>query len=148
MWFESKFDKAGMRSMIVMLLCLNARIGEVANLCLQAKTFALIDDHLCQRSKRELFGELVEDAVLAFRGRRVDGQFDALDGIAQVDIAARLLAFAINTKRVADSGLDAEAVEGCAVDLIIVKTGCQARILPGLPGLNAIDNTLIQVGGA
>src|SRR5205823_783019 len=67
--------------------------------------------------------------------------------ISHIDVSTNLLALAINGEWVLYGSLDTETVESRAVDLVVVETGCQACILHRLVGLNAIDNSLIQVGG-
>src|SRR4051794_23351204 len=106
MWLQSKFDKPGVNGIVVVLLCLNARIREVLNLHLQPEAFTLISDHFRQFNEWELLGELVENAVLTLCWRRYNRQFDAPDRIPQIDVPTYLLAFAVNAERIASSSLD------------------------------------------
>src|SRR5947209_7295649 len=66
MRLESKFDEPGVSGVVIVLLCFNAGIRQVLDLCLQPETLALPDDHFCQFNERELLGELVKNAVLTF----------------------------------------------------------------------------------
>ncbi len=58
----------------------------------------------------ELLGELVVDAAFALLGGIQAGELDAADGVANIQEAASLAAFAIDSERLADGCLHAEAV--------------------------------------
>ena len=77
-----------------------------------------------------------------------DGELDALERVADVEEAAGLAALAVDGQRVADDGLDAEAVEHRAEHLVVVEAGEEALVPLGLLGLDAVDDALVQVGGA
>ena len=77
-----------------------------------------------------------------------DGQFDAGEGVADVEEAAGLGAGAVDGQRVADHRLQAEAVEHGAEDLVVVEAGDQALVAGGLVGLDPVDDALVEVGRA
>ena len=105
-------------------------------------------DELGELGDRELLGELVEDAELAEVGRVGDRELDALERVADVEEAAGLAALAVDGQRVADHGLDAEAVEDGAEVLVVVEPGDQPLVGGGLVGLDAVDDALVEVGRA
>jgi len=83
-----------MRRVVIVLLGLNARIGKVLDLRLQAELFALPDHHISQFEQGELLGDLIKDPILTGLSWRKYSQFNASDGIAHIDIAAYLLPLA------------------------------------------------------
>jgi len=56
--------------------------------------------------------------------------------------------FAVDGERVPDSGLDAEAIERSAEDLVVVEAIDEEVVAAGFVGEHAIDDTLVEVGGA
>ena len=86
-------------------------------------------DQVGELEDRELLGELVEDPALARLGRVETGQLDAAHGVADVDVAARLPALAVDRQRVLDRRLHAEAVEHGAEHLVVVEAVDQ-RVRP------------------
>ena len=121
---------------------------DVVDLDLDAELAGRVADLLGQVGDVEDLGELVEDAVLA-GGRRVLGrQRDALERVDDVQEAARLAALAVHRERVADHGLHGEAVERRAEQLVVVEAGDQALVEARLRRLDAVDDALVEIGGA
>src|SRR5262249_33162417 len=102
-------------------------------------------DPLGQLADGELLGELVEDAVLAGRGRVRDGELDAAHGVADVEAAARLPSTAADREGMADRGLDVEPVQGGPEDAVVVEAVDQPGVAGDLRGEGAVDDALIQV---
>ncbi|MBA3642032.1 MAG: hypothetical protein H0W53_22805, partial [Acidobacteria bacterium] len=111
-----------------MLLLLDPRVWEALHTDLVAQLSPAALHQRSQLSDGELLGELVEDAHLAGLCRIVDGQLDALQGIADVQKPARLATLAVDSQRMADDRLNAEPVERSPEDLVIVKAGAQPLI--------------------
>lgn len=92
---------------------------------------------------------MVNDLDAITLGRRVlEREFDAANHVADVDESAGLAAGAVDGKRVADTGLDEEAVEHRAVVAVVVESVDKALVLEGLLGVGAPDDALVQVGDA
>src|SRR6185437_1877195 len=86
---EAELQQPVMGRAIVMLVALAARIADGADRHVEAKLPPEFEH-------RKYFGELVEDAQLAWRGRRGDDQRETLQRIAQIEIAAPLMPLAID----------------------------------------------------
>src|SRR5215207_1120031 len=103
-------------------------------------------DDLRELDDRELLGELVEHTELARLRRMQDGELDTLEGVDDVQVTACLTSLAVQGEGLADHGLQAEAVEGGAEDLVVVEPRQQALIELGLVGLDAVHDALVEVG--
>ena len=81
------------------------------------------------------------------RLRRVrERELDAAHRVLDVDEGAGLAAGAVNGQRIADRRLDQEAVQHRAVVAVIVEAVDQLDVTPGLLGMGAPDDALVQVG--
>src|SRR5579885_3139768 len=137
-----------MFGVVVMLLGFYTRIGQVIDLHVQAQFFARGFHQLGQFEHGELFRELVVHLAFAARGRIVACNLDAADGIAKVQKSARLAPFAVNGQGLSDGSLHAEAVEHRSEDVVVVEAVDERFILFDFLGHGAVNNTLVQVGGA
>src|SRR5438445_12658649 len=99
-----------MLGVVVMLLALHPRVGQMQQAGLQAVGRAGLDDLLGQRLDRELLGELIEDAILAFGGRVLEGEPRAGHRVPDAEEAARLPALAVARSWQPECGLAATAV--------------------------------------
>src|SRR5438067_4268507 len=72
----------------------------------------------------------------------------ALERVADVEEAARLAALPVDSDRVADHRLYAEAVQSGAEDLVVVEARGEPRVELGLVRLDAVDDALVEVRGA
>ena len=79
-------------------------------------------------------------------GRVGERELDAADRVLDVDEGAGLAAGAVHGQRVADRGLDQEAVEHRAVVAVVVEAVDQLDVAAGLLGVGAPDDALVQVG--
>ena len=145
---QSQVDQLGVLRVVVVGFRFHARIGQVMDLRLQSQLRAGRLHHLRQLQHRELLGELVEDAELARIGRIHAGDFDAANGVANVEEAARLSALAVDGDRMSGRRFNAEAIQRGAEDLVVVEAVDQRFIQRGVVGRRAVDDALIQVGGA
>ncbi len=81
--------------------------------------------------------------------RRIQArEFNAADGIAQIEKAASLPAFAVDCERMSDRRLRAETVQHRAEDLVVVEAVYESFIERHLIGHGAVDDALVQVGRA
>src|SRR5690606_4368463 len=92
---------------------------------------------------------LVEDLdpIAALR-RVVEGDFDAADGILNMDESACLPARAVDRQRIADGSLDEEAVQHRAIVAVIVEAVDELVVYPRLFRMGAPDDALMQVRNA
>src|SRR5215213_6426809 len=145
---QAEVEQLGVDRVVVVLFLLDPRVLVVLDLDAVAEVLAGLLDQPGQLEDRELLGELVEDAELARLGRVQRRQFDAGEGVANVEEAAGLAAGSVDGQRVADYGLDAEAVEHGAEQLVVVEAGDEALVAGGLLRLDAVDDALVEVGRA
>src|SRR3954452_22229599 len=145
---EAEVEQLGVDRVVVVLFLLDPRVLVVLNLDAVAEVLAGLLDELRQSEHGELLGELVEDAELTVAGRVQRRQFDAGEGVADVEEAAGLMAGAVDGQRVADHRLDAEAGEDGAEEIVVVEAGDEAVVAGGLLGLDAVDDALVEVGRA
>src|SRR3954454_5483048 len=111
-----------------MVFSLDARVLERLDLGGDPELLGGVDEEVGEMNYRELLKELVEDAHLTGFGGVEAGELDAAHGVANVEVPARLAALAVDRQRVPDRGLDAEAVERGAEDVVVVKPVDQARV--------------------
>ena len=145
---QSQGKQGLMLGEVEMLLLFNARIGKVRDCRFEAMLLARVGHPFGELLDRELFGELVEDPVLADVGRVLKRDPDACHGIANIEEPAGLATFAVDRKRQADGSLGAEAVQYRAPYGVVVKTGCEDRVVADFAGARAVDHPLVEVGGA
>ena len=79
-------------------------------------------------------------------GRIVERELDAAHGVLDVDEGPRLAAGPVHGQRIADRRLHQEAVQHRAVVAVVVEAVDQPLVEPGLLGLRAPDDALVQVG--
>ena len=95
-----------------------------------------------------MLGELIEYAKLA-RFRRIENhQFDAAQGVADIEQAADLVAQAVERQRGSEDGLRDEPVEHRPEDGVVVEAGVQPLREGGLVGFQAVDHSLVQIRDA
>jgi len=145
---ESEVDEFLVFGVVVVCFLLDARVLEMFNLGIDAVGRRGMLDQLGELKHIKLFGELVEHAELAAIGRIAQCQLDTGQCIADVEESAGLAALAVDGHRHATHRLNNEAVEGCAEDGIVVEAGHEPWIEIGGLGLDAVDDALVEVGGA
>ena len=145
---EAELEELRVLGVVVVLLGFLARVRDALDDDLAAEVRGGVADALGELEDGELLGELVVDPQLAGIGRVGDRQRDALDRVADVEVAARLAALAVDGQRVADDGLHAEAVERGPEDLVVVEARREARVERRLVGLDAVHDALVEVGRA
>src|ERR1044072_4565638 len=145
---QAEVEQLGVDRVVVVLFLLHARVVAVLDLYRVAEVVGGERDQVREVDHRELLGELVEDAELARLGGVVRRQLDALQGVADVEEAARLPPRSVDGQRGGDHGLQAEAVEHGAEDLVVVEAGNQALVAGGLVGLDPVDDALVEIGRA
>ena len=143
---KPEVEQLGVLGVVVVLFHFLARVRPVLDGDVPAEVLAGLLHPLGQLEHAELLGELVVDAQLAGVGRVGGGQRDALDRVADVEVAACLAALAVDRQRIADDGLDAEPVEGGPEDLVVVEAGRKPGVERRLVGLEAVDDALVEVG--
>src|SRR6185312_4762313 len=148
MRFEAELPQPVMGRAIVMLLLLAARIVEHADRDVETKPRADAAHALGQFQDGENLRELVKHAQPARRGRRVDRQAQALQRVAQIEIAAPLMPLAIHGQRNAARGLRREAVDHGPEQVVVMEMRKQGFVVPRLVAAMAIDWPLHQIGGA
>src|SRR5262249_24382501 len=141
-------DQLGVLRVVIVLLGFDARIGNVIDLDVQPEFSASRFNHLSQMKDGEALGELVVDSAFALGGGIVASDLDAADGVANAQEAASLAASAIDSQRLADGRLHAEAIEHGAEDVVVVEAIDKRIVLRSLVGHGAIDDALIEIGGA
>ena len=72
----------------------------------------------------------------------------AFDGVADVDDAAGLPAFAVDRQRLAEHRLHDETVQDRPEDRVVVETGGEAVVDGRLWGLLPVHDPLVQIGCA
>src|SRR3954451_16223853 len=145
---QPEVEQRCVRGVVVVLFSLDPRVLERLDLGGDPELLGGVDDEVGELADRELLGELVEDAHLTRFGGVEAGELDAAHGVADVEVPARLAALAVDGQRMADRGLHAETVERGAQDVVVVKAVDQARVALRLIGDGAVDDALVQVGGA
>src|SRR5579862_2055622 len=111
MRLQTEIEKLRMFRVVIMLLRLNARIGEVFHRDCHAQLFRGGLHHLRDFQYRKLFRKLVVYAAFTPSRGVQTGDFDAAYGITDVQESARLAALPINSERMSDNRLNAEAVQ-------------------------------------
>ena len=119
------FDKALVCGVVIVFLGFLAGIFEVIDLDIVPQTLSNALHFFGQLIGGEGFHDLVEDAQLPFLGRGALGHMDALKGVVDVEIAAGLAAFAVDSEWVAHHGLNDEPIENGSENLVIVEKSSQ-----------------------
>src|SRR5262249_4589950 len=145
MRLEAEVEQAGVYRVIVVLLTFHPRGREVLHLHGEAQLAAGGTDLVSEVRHRELFRELVEDAILPGLRGGGDGEFDAADGCPDVEEPTGLPAFSVDGEWHADGRLHAEAVERGAENLVIVEAIDEAGMAGDLVGHRTVDDTLVEV---
>ena len=92
-------------------------------------------------------GHLIEDVHPLTSLRWIlDGEPHATGGVLNMDEGARLAAGAVHGERIADGRLHQEPVQDGAVVAVVVETVDQPLVAPGLIGLGAPDDALMEIG--
>ena len=146
--FETEILELGVLGVVVVLLHFGARVRHGDDFRAQANLLTGFGDHFGEFVDGELFGELVVHLHFTVRRRVVASDLDAADGVSDVQETARLATLTVDSHRVSDGGLDAEAVERGTEDGVVVEAVDQIRVHVGLIGGDTVDDTLVQVGGA
>src|SRR5579863_3198680 len=146
MRLQSEFDKFGVFGIVVVLFSFHAGIRDVIDVYHQTQFLAFRLDHARQVQHRKLLGELVENAEFTFGSGIEAGNLDAAHGVANIEEAASLSAFAINGKRGADGGLDAKAIQNRAEDFVIVEAINEGFVHGYFVGHGAVNHTLVEIG--
>jgi hypothetical protein len=143
---QTEIDQGRVGGVVIVPLLLLPRVGDRTNGHVQSQLAACLDNPFGELDHAEGLGELVHDPQLA-AARRVGGsQLDALQRVVEIEVAAGLAAAAIDGQRDTGHGLDEEAIDDRAEDVVVVKVGQQAPVGAGLGGAEAIDRALHQVG--
>src|SRR6202521_1485287 len=145
---QAKVDELRVLGVVIVLLGFNTRIRNVIDLDRHAKFLCGGFHHAGQIQNRELFGELVVNAALAFGCGVVAGNLDTSDRVANVKETARLSALAVNGERLSDGGLNTKAIQHSTEDVVIVEAIDQRLIERGFVGHRSVNDALIEVGGA
>ena len=118
---QPEVDQLGVLRVVVVLFLLDARIRQVVDRDFETEVGRGALNEAGELEDRELLGELVVDPALARIGRVQAGQLDAADGIADVDVAARLAALPVHRQRMLHGRFDAEPVQDRAEHLVVVE---------------------------
>ena len=148
MGLQSEVDEFRMFCIVIVLLCLNARIGNVIDLHRHAKFVCGRFHYPGQVENGELFGELVVNPALAFGGRVMTGNLDTSHGVPNVEEAACLPALAVDSERLADGCLHAETVQDGAEHVVVVESIDQRLIQRGFVRHRSVNHALIEVCGS
>src|ERR1044072_1057958 len=145
---QAEVEQLGVDRVVIVLFLLHTRVVAVLDLDRVTEVLASPLDQLGQLEHRELLGELIEDAELTGLGGSCGSQLDAVEGVADIEEAARLAPRSIHRQRMADHRLQAKAVEHGAEHLVVIKAGNQALVAGGLVGLGPVDDALVEIGRA
>ena len=148
MRLQAEVNELRMLGVVIVLLGLNAGIGDVIDLHRHAKFLCGRFHHPGQIHNGELFGELVINAALAFASGVMTGNLDTPHRVPNIQKAARLPALAIDREWLADGRLHAETIKDRAEHVVIVETIDQRFIECGFVRHRSIDHALIEVRGA
>ncbi len=142
-------SSSGVPGVVVVLLHLDPRVGGVLDGHGPAEVLAGLP---CTRSASS---RTLNCSVNWLKTRSSPGsagvsrrEGDAGDGVADVEVAARLAALPVDGQRVADRGLDAEPVERGPEDLVVVEARGETRVERRFVGLDAVHHALVEVGRA
>src|SRR5579864_7225464 len=111
MRLQAKFCQLGVLGVVVVFLRFHSRVRQVVYDDIESESRACSVNQFGEFADRKLFRELVEYAKLSACGGIHACEFDATNGIANVEESARLSAFPVDRERMLDGGLHAEAVE-------------------------------------
>src|SRR5579875_2750127 len=142
---QAQVEQALVHHVVVVLGQLDPRVVDVLDRhVLGARRLDRLGDLLDRHPLRDL----VEHAELTAVGRVLARELDAAHGVPDVDHAAGLAARAVHGERVPDDRLDDEAVQHRAEHRVVVEPGRQPLVPGRLRGLLAVDDALVEVGGA
>src|ERR1700730_1537504 len=111
-----------MFSVIVMLFGLNAWIRDVVNFHFGPKIFPGFLYFQGDFQNRELLGELVVYTTFSPGCRMKAGEFNAADGIPNIQKSSSLAALSIHGQRLADGRLYAKTIQNGAKHLVVIQT--------------------------
>src|SRR5579875_436132 len=101
-----------------------------------------------QLTYRKLLRKLIEHTVLAWSWRITYSELDATHCIPDIQKTSGLTALAVNGQGMLDYRLHAETVQYRSPNSVIIETRCLPFIERGLVGLDTVDDSLVQIGGA
>ena len=148
MGFQTEFEQARMVGIVVVILGLDARIGQVLDFDVQAERAAHALDAIGQFIDRECLRELVKNPQLARIDRVLDREANAIQRVLEVEIAAGLTTRSIHSQRVPRDSLHDEAVEGCSKHFVVGEGREERLIVVVLIGLEPVDRPLHEIGDA
>src|SRR5467141_4412602 len=133
---------------VVVLLRLHARVGEVVDLHSDAEFSCGGLYQMRQFQDGKLFRELIVDPALASGCRVVTSDLDATHRVPNVEETACLSALPVNGERLADGRLYAETIKDGAENVVIIEPIDQRLIEPSFVRHRSVNDALIQVRGA
>src|SRR6202050_4295894 len=131
----------------VMLFGLDSRVRDVIDFHVYSKIFTPFPYLLCDVEYRELLGELVTDLTFFFGRRIKTGEFNAPNGIPDIQKSACLAALSVDRQRLADGRLHAETIQNRAKDFVVIQTIDQSFVHGYFVRHRAVDDALIKVRG-
>ncbi len=108
---QPQINQFGVRSVVIVLLGLHPRIGNVIDFHGDAHLFRGPFHHVRQVQHGKLFRELVVNAALALFRRVLAGDLHAAHRVSNIQEAPRLSALAIHRQWLPDGRLHAEAIQ-------------------------------------
>src|SRR5882672_11514438 len=122
MRLQAEVDELGVFCVVVVLLGLDARVGNVIDLDGNSNFPCSSFYKMGQIQDRELLCKLVVDPAFVLGSRVVASEFDASHRITNIEEAARLPALAVDGEGLSDGCLDAETIQDGAEDIVVVET--------------------------
>src|SRR5579863_525928 len=111
MRFQPEFNQLRVFRVVVVLLGLHSRVGDMIDLDGKVQLLPRGLYHSRQVQNRKLFGELVENPALSLSRRIQTGNLDAAHGVPNIEKTAGLSSLAVNGERMPNGRLNAEAIE-------------------------------------
>src|ERR1035438_2235720 len=143
---QTKIEQLGMLGVVIVLLQLDARVGNMFDGDVEPLAIANLLHQVGQVEHAELLGELVEYPVFALCRWALDGDLNAPQRVANVQKASGLPALAIDGKRASQRRLHTIAIQHRTPNAVVVKTRGQSVIKQRFVCLQTVHNPLIQVG--
>ena len=148
MWLKTQINELRVLGVVIMLFCLDARIGKMVDFDVHPQFFPDCFHHLRQFENRELLRELVVHSALAARGRILAGNLDAANRVSNVEKTTHLSALAVHGEWLANGRLHAEAVEHGAEHVILIEPIDEGFVESNFVGHRPVHDALIQIRGA
>jgi len=143
---QAEVDQLLVSRIVIMLLRFNARILQMVNFHHKVGPFAARFDQLGQLQNVENFRKLVENSVFTRPGIIENRQLYAAKRVSDIKKASQLTATAVDRERNSGDGLDAEPIEHCPEQFVVMEAGGEARIERRLVRFDSVHYTLVQVG--